>query len=137
MIGYQLHYQVNGNQRWRPYSLQGSVGSFFTRVQDGRRGEREKVSIFILSILMHLSMSSRRVGGSAWGGDLIVLVGLGVGHLNVLVLPGEEIFESFFARRALGSIARFNILQYQSNWELYFQNRKLYQFFKRHSSRGR
>ena len=113
------------------------MSSFFTRVQDGRRGEREKVSIFILSILMHLSMSSRRVGGSAWGGDLIVLVGLGVGHLNVLVLPGEEIFESFFARRALGSIARFNILQYQSNWELYFQNRKLYQFFKRHSSRGR
>lgn len=127
MIGYQLHYQVNGNQRWRPYSPQGSVGGFFTRVQDGGRGEREKVSISILSILMHLSMSSRRVGGRALGGDLIVFVGLGVGHLNVLVLPGEEIFESFFVRRALGSIERFNIVQYQSNWDLYFQNRKLHQ----------
>ena len=35
----------------------------------------------------------------AWGGDLIVLVGPGVGHLTDLVLPGEGIFESFFARR--------------------------------------
>ena len=26
------------------------------------------------------------------------------GHLNYLVLPGEEIFETFFTRRALGSI---------------------------------
>ena len=33
------------------------------------------------------------------GGDLIVFVGLGVGHLTNLVLPGEGIFESFFARR--------------------------------------
>ena len=43
------------------------------------------------------------VGGGgetrAWGGDLIVLVGPGVGHLTDLVLPGEGIFESFFARR--------------------------------------
>ena len=31
----------------------------------------------------------------AWGGDLIVLVGPGVGHLTDLVLPGEGIFESF------------------------------------------
>ena len=36
-------------------------------------------------------------GGRAWGGDLIVFVGLG--HLTDLVLPGEEIFESFFDRR--------------------------------------
>ena len=33
------------------------------------------------------------------GGDLIVFVGLGVGHLTDLVLPGEGICESFFARR--------------------------------------
>ena len=38
-------------------------------------------------------------GGRAWGGDLIVYVGPGVGHLTDLVLPGEVIFESFFARR--------------------------------------
>ena len=39
------------------------------------------------------------MGGRAWGGDLIVFVGPGVGHLTDLVLPGEGIFESFFARR--------------------------------------
>ena len=38
-------------------------------------------------------------GGRAWGGDLIVSVVPGVGHLTDLVLPGEGIFESFFARR--------------------------------------
>ena len=38
-------------------------------------------------------------GGRAWGADLIVFVGPGVGHLTDLVLPGEGIFESFFARR--------------------------------------
>ena len=38
-------------------------------------------------------------GGRAWGGDLIVFVGPRVGHLTDLVLPGEGIFESFFARR--------------------------------------
>ena len=38
-------------------------------------------------------------GGRAWGGDLIVFVVLGVGHLTDLVLSGEGIFESFFARR--------------------------------------
>ena len=38
-------------------------------------------------------------GGRAWGGDLIVFVGPGVGHLTDLVLPGEGIFESLFARR--------------------------------------
>ena len=38
-------------------------------------------------------------GGRAWGGELIVFVGPGVGHLTNLVLPGEGIFESFFARR--------------------------------------
>ena len=47
---------------------------------------------------MHLSMSCRRggrgEGGGAWGGDLIVFVGPGVGNLTDLVLPGEGIFES-------------------------------------------
>ena len=38
-------------------------------------------------------------GGRAWGGDLIVFVVPGVGHLTDLGLPGEGIFESFFARR--------------------------------------
>ena len=37
-------------------------------------------------------------GGWAWGGNLIVFVGPGVGHLTDLVFPGESIFESFFAR---------------------------------------
>ena len=38
---------------------------------------------------MHLSMLSRRGGGRAWGGDLIVFVVPGVGHLTDLVLPGR------------------------------------------------
>ena len=38
-------------------------------------------------------------GGRAWGGDLIVFVGPGVGHLTDRVLPGKGIFEHFFARR--------------------------------------
>ena len=37
-------------------------------------------------------------GGRALGGDLIVFVGPGVGHLTDLVLPGDGIFESFLAR---------------------------------------
>ena len=36
--------------------------------------------------------------GRAWGGDLIVFVGPGVGHLTDLVLQGEGIFESFLVR---------------------------------------
>ena len=35
----------------------------------------------------------------AWGGDLIVFIGPEVGHLTDLVLPGEGIFQSFFAPR--------------------------------------
>lgn len=84
-------------------------------MQNVDRDEHEKVSIFPLSILMHLSMSSQRVGSRTWGGDLIVFVGPGAGHLIDIVLPGEEIFESFFFRRPLGSIERFNSLLYQSN----------------------
>ena len=38
-------------------------------------------------------------GRQGMGGDLIVFVVPGVGHLTDLVLPGEGIFESFFARR--------------------------------------
>ena len=54
--------------------------------------------------IMHLSMLCGGWGGGGWGGqgmggDLIVFVGPGVGHLTDLVLPGEGIFESFFARR--------------------------------------
>ena len=41
--------------------------------------------------------------------DLTVFVGPGVAHLNDLVLPGKRIFESFFARGALGSIERVKI----------------------------
>ena len=48
----------------------------------------------------------------AWGGDLIVLVGPGVGHLTDLVLPGEGIFESFdiFDSRLRWKRLRPNIL---------------------------
>ena len=52
--------------------------------------------------VMRLSMLCRpggEGGGRAWGGDLIVFVGPGIGHLTDLVLPGEGIFESFFTRR--------------------------------------
>ena len=45
------------------------------------------------------AMGGEGLGGRAWGGDLIVFVGPGVGYLTDLVLPGEGIFESFFARR--------------------------------------
>ena len=38
-------------------------------------------------------------GRQGMGGDLIVFVGPGVGRLTDLFLPGEGIFESFFARR--------------------------------------
>ena len=50
---------------------------------------------------MHLSMLCRggAAGGREGGGDLIVFVGHGVGHLTDFVLPGEGIFGSFFARR--------------------------------------
>ena len=59
---------------------------------------------------MHLSMLSRRGGGGgggggggsrAWGGDLIVFVVPGVGHLTDLVLPGEGIFDCRLGRKRL------------------------------------
>ena len=37
-------------------------------------------------------------GGRAWGGDLIVIVGPGVGLLTDLAFPGEGILESVFAQ---------------------------------------
>ena len=37
-------------------------------------------------------------GGRAWGGDLIVIVGPGVGLLTDLAFPEEGIFESVFAQ---------------------------------------
>ena len=50
---------------------------------------------------MHLSIKSRRGrgGGRAWGGDLIAIVGPGVGLLTDLAFPGEGIFEFVFAQR--------------------------------------
>ena len=52
---------------------------------------------------MHLSILCRRGGrggvGRAWGGDLIVFVGPGVGNLTDFVLAREGIFESFLVRR--------------------------------------
>ena len=38
----------------------------------------------------------------AWGGDLIVFVAPGEGHLTNLDLPGEGIFEYFFAQHGTG-----------------------------------
>ena len=63
---------------------------------------RIKLVILLVHSVMHLSMVCRGGGeegrrGMGWG--LIVFVGPGVGHLTDLVLPGEGIFESFFARR--------------------------------------
>ena len=48
--------------------------------------------------------------GRAWGGDLIVFVGPGVGYLTDLALPGEGVFECFFTQgEMMGSIERFKI----------------------------
>ena len=57
-----------------------------------------------LHLLLHFlnapkTGGGRGGGGRAWGRDLIVFVGPGVGHLTNLVLQWEGIFESFFARR--------------------------------------
>ena len=39
--------------------------------------------------------------GRAWGGDLIVIVGPGVRHLNDFALPGEGIIEYFFTQHQI------------------------------------
>ena len=50
------------------------------------------------AVLLYAPMNVKPAG-RAWGGDLIVFVVPGVGHLTDLALPGEGIFESFFAQR--------------------------------------
>ena len=46
-----------GNQRCQPLFPQGSVAIFLAHVQDGGPGERDMVSIFILSILIQMNTS--------------------------------------------------------------------------------
>ena len=90
--------------------------------------------------LLHIGWGAR-----AWGEDLIVFAGPGVGHLTDLALLGEGIFASFCAQHALGSIKRFKIFQYQCKGKLYFQNKKHHKveivqralIFKRPLTRGR
>ena len=54
----------------------------------------------VLTILCtYQCKAGRGGGGRAYGGDLIVFVVPGVEHLTDLVLLGEGVFESFFARR--------------------------------------
>ena len=68
----------------------------------GGGGGRAQIVFFISFFisLMHLKPVGGAGGrGRAWGRDLIVFVGPGVGHLTNLVLQWEGIFESFFARR--------------------------------------
>ena len=57
------------------------------------------VSNYALYAPINVKPAGGRGGGRAWGGDLIVFLGPGVGRLTDPVLPGEGIFESFFARR--------------------------------------
>ena len=64
-----------------------------------------------LSCIMHAQLSNAPinlkpaggggggVAGRAWGGDLIVIVGPGVGLLTDLAFPGEGTFEFVFAQR--------------------------------------
>ena len=52
----------------------------------------------------------REAGHEVWIQLSLLTLGWGI-----FALPGERIFESFFARRALGSTERFKILRYQSN----------------------
>ena len=56
------------------------------------------VKTFSFRGIIYAPINVKPGGCRAWGGDLIVFVGPGVGHLTDLVLPGEGIFESFFAR---------------------------------------
>ena len=46
----------------------------------------------LLALFLVLVICKADGGGRAWGGDLIVLIGPGIGHLTNLVLPGERIF---------------------------------------------
>ena len=70
--------------------------------EEGREGNKGLIMrITELRYMYYAPINVMPVGGGgrAWGGDLIVFVVPGVGHLTDLVLPGEGIFESFFARR--------------------------------------
>ena len=58
-----------------------------------------RVFQLILAKLCTYQCNAGGGGGRAWGGDLMVFVVPGVGHLTDVVLPGKGIFESFFARR--------------------------------------
>ena len=50
---------------------------------------------------MHLQCyAGGRGGGRAWGGDLIVFAGPGIGHLTDLALPGRR-YIRFFLRPTL------------------------------------
>ena len=69
-----------------------------------RWGITRLLHLVVLEVIWPRSLRSYqckagRGEAGAWGGDLIVFVVPGVGHLTDLVLPGEGIFESFFARR--------------------------------------
>ena len=67
-------------------------------------------SIFISATYAPINVMPAGGRGRAWGGDLIVFVGPGVGYLTDLALPGEGIFECSFTQGALmGSIKRFKI----------------------------
>lgn len=50
---------VLGNQRWWPLFSQGSVSTFYAHVQDSSWLERDKISIFILSILIQINASNK------------------------------------------------------------------------------
>ena len=57
--------------------------------------------------------------GRAWGRDLLVFVGPGVGYLTDLALPGEGVFECFFTKGALmGSVECFKIQWNPVMWSL-------------------
>ena len=60
--------------------------------------QQEAIAYFVDYAPINVKPAGRG-GGRGWGGDLIVFVGPGIGHLTDLVLPGEGIFESFFTRR--------------------------------------
>ena len=62
---------------------------------------RPKKVVFLCTYQCNAGGGSGGAGGvgRAWSGDLIVFVGPAVGHLTDPVLPGEGIFEFFFARR--------------------------------------
>ena len=50
---------VLGNQRWWPLFSQGSVSTFYAHVQDSSWLERDKIAIFILSILIQINASNK------------------------------------------------------------------------------